>query len=131
MTYLGQRVSGVLPFPNVIVNVGYKDVTVVRIYPDPNNPGRSISKFGFYFDREELTNNPGRVEATHAGFCRAVEREEFALAVSTHRSLNEGVQSHVLFGRNEAPLQHYHNTFRAALGMEPLPLLQTLPGPAP
>lgn len=111
--------------------MGYKDVTVVRIYPDPNNPGRSISKFGFYFDREELTNNPGRVEATRAGFCRVVEREEFALAVSTHRSLNEGVQSHVLFGRNEAPLQHYHNTFRAALGMEPLPLLQTLPGPAP
>jgi phenylpropionate dioxygenase-like ring-hydroxylating dioxygenase large terminal subunit len=113
-------------FPNIVVNVGYKDVTVVRIYPDPNNPGRSISKFAFYFDREELRNNPARVEETRAGFCRVVEHEDFALAVSTQQALNAGVQSHVLFGRNEAPLHHYHNTFRAALGMEPLPLLQTL-----
>jgi hypothetical protein len=31
---------------------------------------------------------------------------------------------YVIYGRNEVPLHHYHNTFRRALGMEPLELLQ-------
>ena len=30
----------------------------------------------------------------------------------------------VSFGRNEPALHHYHNTYREALGMEPLPLLE-------
>ena len=33
---------------------------------------------------------------------------------------------HVVFGRNEPALHHYHNTYRAALGMDLLPLLETL-----
>ncbi len=114
-------------YPNVVVNVGYKNVTVVRVYPDPNNPHRSISRFGFYFDREELVNFPERVEQSRVGFCRVVEHEDFALAVSTQKALSAGTQAHVLFGRNEAPLHHYHNTFRTALGMQPLPLLQSYP----
>ena len=31
-----------------------------------------------------------------------------------------GVQEYVVFGRNEPALHHYHNTYRAALGMPPL-----------
>ncbi len=30
----------------------------------------------------------------------------------------------MLFGRNEPALHHYHNTYREALGMEPLPLIE-------
>ena len=35
-----------------------------------------------------------------------------------------GLLDHVLFGRNEPALHHYHNTFRAALGMPPLEKIQ-------
>ncbi len=52
--------------------------------------------------------------------------EDYALAVSTQTALNAGLQKTVILGRNEAPLHHYHNTFRKALGLEPLPLLQSL-----
>ena len=114
-------------YPNVIVNVGYQNVTVVRVYTDPENPGRSISRFGFYFDREELVNFPERVEQSREVCCRVVEHEDFALAVSTQKALRAGTQPHVLFGRNEAPPHHNHNTFRAALGMTPLALLQSYP----
>ena len=31
--------------------------------------------------------------------------------------------SHVVFGRNEPALHHYHNTYRTLLGMPELPLL--------
>lgn len=30
---------------------------------------------------------------------------------------------YTIFGRNEPALHHYHNTYREALGMEPLELL--------
>ena len=30
----------------------------------------------------------------------------------------------LIFGRNEPALHHYHNTYREALGMEPLPLIE-------
>ena len=38
--------------------------------------------------------------------------------------LESGLLDSVIFARNEPPLHHYHNTFRAALGMPALPLLQ-------
>jgi hypothetical protein len=36
------------------------------------------------------------------------------------RNLASGRIEQVLFGRNEAPLHHYHQTFRKALGLSPL-----------
>jgi hypothetical protein len=36
---------------------------------------------------------------------------------------DSGVQKEVVFGRNEPALHHYHNTYREALGLEALPLL--------
>jgi len=36
------------------------------------------------------------------------------------RNLGSGRIEQVLFGRNEAPLHHYHQVFRKALGVSPL-----------
>ena len=36
------------------------------------------------------------------------------------RSAESGLITHSILGRNEAPLHHFHNSFRAALGMLPL-----------
>ena len=55
-------------------------------------------------------------------FGDVVESEDYATAVTTQRALESGLLQHVIFGRNEAPLQHYHNTFREALGLAPLEL---------
>jgi len=95
----------------------------VRIYPDPKDPGRSISQFGYYFDAETLAANPAEAQKFPQGFTQVVVSEDFALAETTQRTLASGLQREVLFGRNELPLQHYHDTFRRALGMEPLPRL--------
>jgi len=45
------------------------------------------------------------------------------MSASQQASANSGALADVVFGRNETPLHHYHNTYRAALGMELLPLL--------
>ena len=57
-------------------------------------------------------------------FARVIEAEDYVAAASGHRGALSGAQEYMIFGRNEPALHHYHNTYREALGMEPLPLLQ-------
>ena len=45
-------------------------------------------------------------------------------AAASQVGAEAGLQESVLFGRNEPALHHYHNTYREALGMELLPLLE-------
>ncbi len=111
-------------FPNVILNVGPAGLTMVRVYPVPGEPGRSVSRLGFYFDREMLAQDPEMLKFRAEAFGDVVESEDYATAVTTQKALESGLIDHVIFGRNEPPLHHYHNTFRRALGMEPLELLQ-------
>lgn len=114
-------------FPNVVVNVGDRRIAVVRVYPHPDDPGRSVSQISYYFDPEVLAENPEFAIAFSEGFTRVVAAEDYATGETTQRALASGLQKEVLFGRNEPPLHHYHNTFRRALGMEPLPFLAGAP----
>ena len=111
-------------FPNIILNVGPAGLTMVRVYPVPGDPGRSVSRLGFYFDKDLLAADPEMLKNRADGFGNVVESEDYATAVTTQKTLESGLIEHVIFGRNEPPLHHYHNTFRKALGMEPLELLQ-------
>ena len=111
-------------FPNVILNVGPAGLTMVRVYPVPGDPGRSVSRLTFYFDQKLLATDPGMLRGRAEGFGRIVQSEDYATAETTQRAAESGMMDYVIFGRNEPPLHHYHNTFRQALGMEPLELLQ-------
>ncbi|WP_300579220.1 aromatic ring-hydroxylating dioxygenase subunit alpha [Phenylobacterium sp.] len=110
-------------FPNVVINVGAHRIAVVRVYPHPEGPGRSVSKISYYFAPEVLAENPEFAIAFSEGFTRVVAAEDYATAETTQRALASGLLPEVLFGRNEPPLHHYHNTFRKALDLEPLPFL--------
>jgi phenylpropionate dioxygenase-like ring-hydroxylating dioxygenase large terminal subunit len=114
-------------FPNVVINVGNHRIAMVRVYPDPDDPGRSISKISYFFAPEVLAENPEFAIAFSEGFTRVVAAEDYATAETTQRALASGLLSKVYFGRNEPPLHHYHNTFRKALGLEPLPFLERAP----
>jgi phenylpropionate dioxygenase-like ring-hydroxylating dioxygenase large terminal subunit len=111
-------------FPNVVVNVGDHRIAVVRVYPDPKDPGRSVSKISYFFAPDMLAANPELAMMFSEGFTAVVAAEDYATAETTQRALASGLLPHVLFGRNEPPLHHYHNTFRQALGMAPLPFLE-------
>ena len=111
-------------FPNVILNVGPAGLTMVRVYPAPDDPGRSISRLSFYFDQAMLEADPSMLRNRATAFGNVVESEDYATAETTQRAAESGLLDYVVFGRNEPPLHHYHNTFRQALGMEPLELLE-------
>ena len=139
------RVTNVLYylFPNIQFNVGPRSVSLIRIYPDNENPGRSTTRVSHYYSRYDievskeedrtlitaenvydLGTREGKVslslEASQEIFNSTIEQEDYAVGETTQRSAESGALEYVIFGRNEPALHHYHNTFRAALGMPSL-----------
>jgi len=58
------------------------------------------------------------------GFGSIIRDEDYVVSASQQRTASSGVIGHVVFGRNEPALHHYHRTYRRMLNMEPLPLLE-------
>lgn len=114
-------------FPNTQIIPSGSVTYVVRAYPHPDNPGRHTSRISFYL-RPHVTPDAGAVEfaaeVAH-GFGNVIRDEDYAMSASQQRSASGGALSHVVFGRNEPALHHFHNTYRAALGQDLLPLHPT------
>jgi phenylpropionate dioxygenase-like ring-hydroxylating dioxygenase large terminal subunit len=120
-------------FPNVQLLLSAAGPTLVRVYPDGANPHRSWSRVDFYLDPRALESDLAKnlaaqrgvsVEAFFAsrleGFAEVIQAEDYVAAASGHRGALSGAQEYVVFGRNEPALHHYHDTYRAALGLSPL-----------
>ncbi|MEP4146159.1 MAG: aromatic ring-hydroxylating dioxygenase subunit alpha [Halioglobus sp.] len=133
-------------FPNIQITVGLGRATMVRIYPDPKNAGRSITRISHYFSQEAIdkidaaaSNNDTTIvtadnvfekrndlnftltlDAMMTVFNDAIEEEDYVMGESQQEAAESGLMEYSVFGRNEAPLHHYHNTFRKALDMPPL-----------
>lgn len=113
-------------YPNTIFLVDGAAVDVVRIFPDGDDPGKSRTAHSFYVRPQlkeyfEDPEFPERYQERFVGFNNVVVNEDYPMAASTQRSADAGIQSHVLFGRNEPALLHYHNAHRRGLGR---PLLE-------
>jgi phenylpropionate dioxygenase-like ring-hydroxylating dioxygenase large terminal subunit len=116
-------------FPNVQLIMGTGGPTLVRVYPCGADPNRSYSEITFYTHRgmqaagweDAATADRGALERAQ-GFADVIQAEDYWAASSSHKGALSGAQEHVLFGRNEPALHHYHNTYREALGITPLPL---------
>ena len=130
-------------FPNVqLVFVGGM-VVLVRIYPDPNDHRRSISRithFSMPHIHEQIgaAENATRVSAENVYSADMTQRPEFDLSGTLELLLSTvehedylmsekaqitaegGKLDYFLFGRNEPALHHFHNNYRAALGEPPL-----------
>ena len=106
-------------YPNTIFLVDPGAVDIVRIFPDGDNPRRSYTAHSFYVTEKARQLFAGhRFEERFDGFNAVVQKEDYAMAASTQRCADAGIQSHVLFGRNEPALLHYHNAHRKGLGRE-------------
>jgi phenylpropionate dioxygenase-like ring-hydroxylating dioxygenase large terminal subunit len=111
-------------FPNIQVNVVPFGVVLVRAYPDPKNAGRSISRISFYSRPEALETHREEVFSLMTDFAQIIRDEDYTVAARSQVGAESGLQESMLFGRNEPALHHYHNTYREALGMDPLPLIR-------
>ncbi|MEH6547381.1 MAG: SRPBCC family protein, partial [Sneathiella sp.] len=119
-------------------------VDLVKIYPDPDNPGRSVSNIGHYFSEKVVALNapqaedvdlqkagdayeydPARLKSPSLAmvieiFTSTIRKEDYAMGELIQASAENGTMEYVIFGRNEPALHHYHNTYREALELPPL-----------
>ena len=112
-------------FPNVQLMPSDFGCFLVRAYPTPGQPNQHVSRISFYI--WPGTEADSAQEEALRGICQVfasiIRDEDYVVAASQQRAADDGSLEHVVFGRNEPALHHYHSTYRAALGMEPLPLL--------
>ena len=124
-------------FPNIQVVIESQTITLIRIYPDKNNPGRSVSKVSFYFtpailewmvneeadgkkldelwDKEKGLLALPSIEANISAFCAAVEEEDYNMGEMQQIAAESGQLEKVTFGRNEPALHHFHRSFKEAV----------------
>lgn len=133
-------------FPNIQFNVSRDSILVIKIYPKKGNPGRSLTRIGYYYSpdavaaiegartsgakvigAEDVYNYDSRqeaqafsLEASREIFDSTIEQEDYAMGETTQQAAENGTLTHLIFGRNEPALHHYHNTFREALNLPPL-----------
>ena len=137
-------------FPNIQLNVSRSSIALIRIYPDLDKPGRSVTQVSHYFKSEylELLKNQDvlgddihvidkenvymdqrstqavlTTDAIMEVFDSTIENEDYAVGEMTQKAAESGAIQHFVFGRNEAPLHHYHNMFRRELGRDELELV--------
>lgn len=135
-------------FPNIQLIIGMGNINLVKIYPAPGDPGRSITKVAHYFTpnaiaaaleieghgeditrenvyetSEDDTGIPS-LQALAEVFDSTIEQEDYAMGEHAQQAAENGLLDHLIFGRNEPALHHYHNTFRAALNMPPLEVVE-------
>ena len=108
-------------FPNVQLLPNHYGLQLVRAYPEAGDPARHTSQITFYLRPGVPRNDEARLIAER--FASVIEQEDYVAAASSQVAASSGALDHFIFGRNEPALHHYHNTFREALGIDPLPLL--------
>jgi phenylpropionate dioxygenase-like ring-hydroxylating dioxygenase large terminal subunit len=116
-------------FPNVQLLPTIDGCFLVRVYPHATDPSRHTSQISLY-QRPSAIEQSGDAEGAALRqrvlaqrFASIIRDEDYVMGASQQATANSGALDAVVFGRNEPALHHYHNTYRAALGMEPLPLL--------
>lgn len=131
-------------FPNITLIAGKDNCTLVKMYPDPKDAGRSISQvFAYYsqelIDMEKAAKESGTLREVNADsaydpenrsiptlaatlevFTSTVEQEDYLMGELQQKTAQNGLLEFVTFGRNEPPLHHFHKTFREVLGLSPL-----------
>ncbi len=112
-------------FPNVQLLPSDFGCFLVRAYPTPGQAGRHVSRISFYLwpGAEAGSDLESGLRTIGETFSSIIRDEDYVVAASQQRSANDRSLEHVVFGRNEPALHHYHSTYRDALGMPPLALL--------
>ena len=115
-------------FPNIQLMPTQVGCYLVRAYPHPSDPGKHVSHVHFYLRPESVPDEAAAEVVREIGqnFAEIIRDEDYVASASQQRTASSGALSHVIFGRNEPALHHYHNTYRAELGLELLPLVDSV-----
>lgn len=132
-------------FPNTQLVFLTSMAVLVRIYPNRKVVGQSLSRVSHYKVPQvqayvpsgaqvNAVTNDNLYDAANTSahmdldvtavtelFVSTVEMEDYYMGTKTQSAAASGKLEHFLFGRNEPALHHFHNNYRDAMGLPPLP----------
>lgn len=112
-------------YPNVIMVVDSFGVDLVRIFPREASPSKSRTVHTWYVSpkvQPHLKEAGYSYEERASRFGEVIVNEDYETIANIQLNAERGTQSEMLLGRNEAALQHIHNTLRLGVGRDLLPV---------
>jgi nitrite reductase/ring-hydroxylating ferredoxin subunit len=103
-------------FPNTLLMVQGDHVELARVFPQYGRVDRSVMELSLYIPQALRTDE----ERTHWDknmqlVLDVVTGEDFPAGRTIQIGLTSGAQTHMVYGRNEPAMIHYHQSMRAAL----------------
>jgi hypothetical protein len=108
-------------FPNTLLVVQGDHVELARIFPSAGRANQAVMELSIYVPKAPTTDE----ERTHWDknmqlVLDVVTGEDFPAGRTIQAGVASGAQTHVVYGRNEPAMIHYHQSLRAAMGLEPI-----------
>lgn len=108
-------------FPSSMFIFQADHVETWRVLPSPERPDECDVDFGFYIPQPVASEKAEKYWNTNFDLAvRTVKTEDFTIGAQMQKAFHSGAQEHVIYGRNEAALIHFHASVRQALGLPPL-----------
>jgi len=104
-------------FPNTLLIVQGDHVELARIFPREDRVDRAVMELGLYIPKAPTTAE----EKTHWDknmdlVLDVVTGEDFPAGRTIQLGVTSGAQTHLVYGRNEPAMIHYHRSLREVLG---------------
>lgn len=103
-------------FPNAILTSQQDHFELWQVFPHGDSPDQAGMLISLYAPEAVTSEGAARHWKTNMDLLMNVTNsEDFALAEQIQRGFHSGAQEHVIFGRNEPLLAHYHRAIRASI----------------
>ena len=91
---------------------------IYRMFPVDGRPDRAVMETSLYIPKTAETEDEKRHwDANLALAIKVITTEDFPAGRTMQMGASSGAQSHVIYGRNEPAMIHYHQSIRRELGL--------------
>jgi nitrite reductase/ring-hydroxylating ferredoxin subunit len=105
-------------FANTIFSPQGDHMEIFRIFPVDGRTDRAVMETSLYIPKRVETEDEKRHwDANLALALKVITTEDFPASRTMQLGFGSGAQSHVVYGRNEPALAHYHKSIRRELGL--------------
>jgi phenylpropionate dioxygenase-like ring-hydroxylating dioxygenase large terminal subunit len=105
-------------FANTIFSPQGDHMEVFRIFPVPGRTDQAVMETSLYIPKPvESEDEKRHWDANLALAIKVITTEDFPTGRTMQLGFGSGAQSHVVYGRNEPALTHYHQSIRRAIGL--------------
>jgi nitrite reductase/ring-hydroxylating ferredoxin subunit len=105
-------------FANTVFSPQGDHMEIFRMFPVDGRPDRAVMETSLYIPKPAANEDEKRHwDANLALAIDVITNEDFPVSRTMQIGFGSGAQTHVVYGRNEPGLTHFHQAIREALGL--------------